>query len=148
MLCFVILVVLVVLLVLFVIVQDNVDDLRFVVEVGDSFVVFNYGYVMIFFENGDFDFIIGCYWFVQVVNDGLVEVNYVLGLIYCDGIGMDVEFDWVCVFFEFVWQVCNISVGIDLVDLLVYDYEGEVEVGLVIYCQLFGCNDVGVFVQL
>lgn len=128
--------------------QDNVDDLRLAAEAGDSSAAFNYGYAMTFPENGDPDFAIGRYWLVQAANDGSAEANHVLGLIYRDGIGTDAELDRARAFFELAWQAHNTSAGIDLADLLVYDYEGEAEAGLAIYRQLSGLNDVGAFAQL
>lgn len=128
--------------------QDNVDDMRIAAEAGDSSAAFNYGYALTFPESGDPDFAIGRYWLVQAADEGVAEANHVLGLIYRDGIGTDAELDRARSFFELAWHARNTSAGLDLADLLVYDYEGEAEAGLAIYRQLSTRNDVGAFAQL
>ena len=129
-------------------IQDNVDDLRLAAESGDTAAAFGYGYALTFPDSGDPDYAIGRYWLVQAADTGLAEAKHVLGLIYRDGIGTDAELDRARAFFELAWQGQNTSAGLDLADLLVYDYEAEAEAGLAIYRQLSTRNDVGALAQL
>ncbi|MBO6796053.1 hypothetical protein [Maricaulis sp.] len=128
--------------------QDNIDDLRLAAEAGDTSAAFGYGYALTFPDSGDPDYAIGRYWLVQAADAGLAEANHVLGLVYRDGIGTNAELDRARAFFELAWQGQNTSAGLDLADLLIYDYEGEAEGGLAIYRQLSTRNDVGAFAQL
>lgn len=128
--------------------QDNVDDLRTAAEAGDTSAAFGYGYVLTFPDSGDPDYAIGRYWLVQAADEGLAEANHVLGLIYRDGIGTTADLDRARAFFELAWQGQNTSAGLDLADLLVYDYADEAAAGLEIYRQLSTRNDVGALAQL
>ena len=128
--------------------QDDIADLRVAAENGDAQSAFSYGYALTFPESGEPDYAIGRYWLVQAADAGLAEANHVLGLIYRDGIGTEAELDRSRAFLELAWQARNTSAGLDLADLLIYDYETEAEAGLVIYRQLSTRNDVGAYAQL
>ncbi|WP_291845281.1 hypothetical protein [Maricaulis sp.] len=128
--------------------QTPPPSLRERAESGDPEAAFSYGYELSFPETGEPDTVTGRYWLVQAANAGLASANYMLGVIYRDGLGVDPDIDRARAFFELAWQERDPSSGHDLAELMLYDYEDEQEAALAILESLLADVELGPLASL
>lgn len=123
--------------------QTPQPSLRELAEIGDPQAAFDYGYDLTFPENGEPDTVTGRYWLVQSADDGFAPANAVLGMIYRDGVGVEPDIDRARSFFELAWQAEDSFAGLDLADLILFEYEVERATAIAILEQLLDDEEVG-----
>ena len=123
--------------------QTPPPSLRERAESGDPEAAYAYGYALSFPEQGEPDTVTGRYWLIQAANAGLESANYMLGILYRDGFGVDVDIDRARAFFELAWQAGDPSAGHDLAELMLFDFDGERVAALAILDSLLAEEELG-----
>ncbi len=123
-------------------------SLRELAEIGDPEAAFNYGYELTFPVVGEPDTVTGRYWLIQASDTGFAPANAVLGILYRDGFGVDPDIDRARSYFELAWQAGDVFAGLDLADLILFDYGGERATALAILESLLDDEEVGPMASL
>ena len=96
---------------------------------GDAHAAFEYGFALLFPDEGDADPAGARYWLGQAYEEGDPEAAWALGLVYRDGMGVDADLDRAWDFFAEAWEVGLPPAGLALAELDLYEFEGRAEAG-------------------
>lgn len=128
--------------------QTDSDSIAAAAQAGEPGAAFDYGYDLIFPESGEPDFAAGRDWLNRAAEAGDPAANYVLGMIYRDGIGTDADVDRARTFFQRGWEQGDPASGFSLAELLIFEYQDEIDTATGILEQVLDDEAVGALAHL
>lgn len=128
--------------------QPPTPSLREQAETGDVEAAYAYGYSLSFPEEGEPDTVTSLYWLARAADQDYPPANYMLGVLYRDGFGVDPDIDRARAFFELAWQAGDPVAGHDLAELMLYDYDNEREEAVTLLESLLSDPEIGPLARL